>query len=119
MKLRILGNRLRFRLTQEEVKKLCNGEMVMENTTFPTGNTLSYQMGQGKNCIAMTSDYSDNKIKITIPIQLLDGWYHDDRVGLYHTFDQGFEVAIEKDFQCLHKRPGEDESDNYPNPLKS
>jgi hypothetical protein len=47
-------------------------------------------------------------------------WANSVREGIY--YDQGvsedtiLKILIEKDFQCLHKRAGEDETDNFPNP---
>ena len=44
-------------------------------------------------------------------------WANSDRVSLVNKSENGISVLIEKDFQCLHKRPDEDESQNFPNPL--
>ncbi len=121
MKLRILGNKLRFRLSKQEVKELCDGKHIREQTHFPNGNSLTYQVTSRDTVDQPEALYESQKITIQIPSPLLANWHQDDRVGIYHQLNSGntpFEIAIEKDFQCLHKRPGEDESDNYPNPAK-
>ncbi len=113
MKLRILGNKLRFRLTQTEVSMLEQGNNVIEKTGFDDSNLLEYQILVGKDLKDITSSFMNNQICVTIPGHLLTNWSTDEREGLYS--DNG-NIAIEKDFQCLHKRPGEDEQDNFKNP---
>ncbi len=114
MKLRILGNKLRFRVSQEEAQKLENGERIFETIEFNAQATLTYQL------VVMPIDdltvtFSENIIEVGIPHEWLKGWNNDDRVGFYGNVGK-LDISIEKDFQCLHKRPGEDESDNFTNP---
>ena len=112
MKLRILGNKLRFRLTQTEVSMLEQGTIVTEQTEFDDSKAFGYQLLVDE-VTAISTSFQNNIISVSIPRQLVSGWAQDERVGLYS--DNG-NVAIEKDYQCLHKRPGEDEIDNYRNP---
>lgn len=118
MKLRILGNKIRIRLTQQEVKDLTEGKTVSESVDFPGNNRLIYAVAPQSGHNAISAAFSDNRIILGISEKLLSGWHTDDREGLYHATDQ-LEMAIEKDFKCLHKRPGEDETDNFPNPLEN
>lgn len=122
MKLRILGNKLRFRLTQNEVEELTNGLTVSDSVDFPIGESLIYSVVSNENISEISASYREEIIRIMIPAGELTNWENDNREGIYHTIQSEigpFEIAVEKDFKCLHKRPGEDESDNYPNPLET
>ena len=116
MKLRILGNKLRLRLTQTEVSMLEQGNNVIEQTCFEDSNLLEYQILVDLQSNKITSSFLNNRICVTIPAHLLTNWSTDEREGLYS--DNG-NIAIEKDFQCLHKRPDENEQDNFKNPAKT
>ena len=121
MKIRILGNKLRLRLGQQEIRSLADGQPVIESVNFPVGDQLQYTVVPVKEIEEMTAAFLHGKISIEVPSALLTGWEFDDRVGLYHEIeveDNTFSIAVEKDFKCLHKRPGEDETDSYPNPLE-
>ncbi|MEL6560988.1 MAG: hypothetical protein AAFQ94_22535 [Bacteroidota bacterium] len=122
MKLRILGNKLRFRLTQNEVKELSNGLTVSDSVDFPIGESLIYSVASDEKISEMSASYQEEIIRVMIPAAALKNWKNDDREGVYHTIQSEigpFEIAVEKDFKCLHKRPGEDETDNYPNPMEA
>lgn len=122
MKLRILGNKLRFRLTQIEVKELTNGLTVSDSVDFPIGESLIYSVASDEGISEMSASFKEEIIRVMIPSGDLKNWENDNREGVYHTIQSEigpFEIAVEKDFKCLHKRPGEDETDNYPNPMET
>lgn len=121
MKLRILGNKLRFRLTQDEVYELTNGLAVSVSVDFPVGDSLIYSVRAVAGVSEMEASFRNEIIRVTIPATSLTNWETDDREGIYHTIGSevgDFEIAVEKDFKCLHKRAGEDETNNYPNPME-
>ncbi|MEL7144886.1 MAG: hypothetical protein AAFO69_00855 [Bacteroidota bacterium] len=121
MKIRILGNKLRLRLQQQEIQKLAAGQAVVETVNFPIGDQLHYAVEPVGVGAEVTATFQNSKISVKIPGELLDGWEMDDRVGIYQEMksaEEAFSIAVEKDFKCLHKRPGEDESGNYPHPLE-
>lgn len=120
MKIRILGNKLRLRLVQQEIRDLTEGRPVVESVDFPVGDQLQYAVEPAADLSEVTAAFEGGKISVKVPVALLEGWEMDDRVGIYHeadTDERTFSIAVEKDFKCLHKRPGEDESDNYPHPM--
>ena len=117
MKLRILGNKVRLRLSMTEVSQLCAGESVSITVNFPLGNNLIYMVINNPELEKIEICYLENTISLSVPNKILSGWLDDDREGIYYKWEtQQFEIALEKDFQCLHKRPGEDEKDNFQNP---
>ncbi|MCR9251301.1 MAG: hypothetical protein NXI20_12800 [bacterium] len=120
MKLRILGNKLRYRLSQTEVSELESGQSVTKSVVFPAGNSFQYSVVNSKSISQPEIVFENQVIQLSIPSFELQGWTEDSREGIYHKWDNdSFEIALEKDFQCLHKRPGEDETDNYPNPREN
>lgn len=125
MKLRIKGNSIRLRLTQTEVDEIGKGKAVRE--TVPFGNmfpSLHYNMIAHANIERIAVSYEDQQIQVSIPEKQAKQWTSSDTVGIEEIlhFDNGdsLHLLIEKDFQCLHKRPHEaDESDQFPNPEQS
>ena len=122
MKLRIHNNSIRLRLSQTEVDQLAQGRPLHEKLDFPLeyGNTFFYSLVPNPDIDAVMATFSNNEILIQLPSTEVIEWAISDRVGINKsirtTTGSHLTVDIEKDFQCLHKRPGEDESDNFPHP---
>ena len=118
MKVRIKGNSIRFRLTQSEVKQLCEKEFFLETTHFDE-NVLSYAVKLHESDQVLSSSFENNQITLFVSRQQAQNWDKDERVGFEHIFTtkNGTELhlLLEKDFTCLENR-AEDQSDNYPNP---
>lgn len=118
MKIRIKGNSVRFRLTQTEVKTLCERDMVREKTQFNEAHFV-YAVKASNDRDNLHASFFDQGIILFVPKSTLSDWYTNDEVGFYHSqiLDNGqeLELTLEKDFVCLDDRD-EDESDNYPNP---
>lgn len=122
MKLRINDNAIRLRLTQSEVEQIGKGIPICQTLNLKTNREVNF----GYNLIPLAKTqvinarYASNKLIITIPASLAKTWANTDKVTLKHVQDENTKneslILIEKDFQCLHKRPDEDESDNFPNP---
>lgn len=123
MKIRIQGNSIRLRLSQSEVAAFGEKKMVQDSTQFGASpdDTLIYslEMAQLKEPGAA---YAPNHIKVFIPENMGQHWANSEEVGISHESKLGdgavLKILVEKDFQCLTTRPGEDESDNFPNPLE-
>jgi hypothetical protein len=114
MKLRIKGNFLRIRLEKPEVQQLLESGSVKETTTF-AHKLFQYAVVSGayEN---LSASFTENQIAIHIPKAACSRFCQTDEVSLSGT-DGALELLVEKDFQCLHKRPDEDESQMYANPL--
>lgn len=120
MKLRILDNSLRFRLSQSEVARLGAGDTLVATARFPDGNELSYALQSGDTRSTAQAVFSDGAVRVTFPGSELAQWAAGEQVGLSRDFELGgggsLRVLVEKDFACLSPRAGEDESDLYPHP---
>jgi hypothetical protein len=121
LKLRIRGNTVRLRLTRGEVEAVGRGELVEESTHFPDGSVLRYQMVPGGvQEASQSSNDEGHLIRIEVPSVVATNWAeNEEQVGL--TGDQPFiveplEILVEKDFDCVTPRVGEDPVDTYPNP---
>lgn len=113
MKIRIKGNSVRFRLTQSEVKQLCENGSVSEQTNFEdTSFRYTVKMTDDKD--TLFANFEDGMITLFLPEGLGKDWYTNERVGFQHHQDTLF-LLLEKDFTCLDNTM-EDQTDNYPNP---
>ena len=117
-----MGDSLRIRLSQSEVDTIGKEGIVQETTTFPGNEKLTYDIRSTEsNKLGCT--FANNTISIFVPHSKLDEWVSTDLVGFHQEIDldknQKLSILIEKDFKCLTTRPNEDDSDLYPNPLKS
>ena len=119
MKLRIKGNSIRLRLTQGEVQRIGAGQEVREEVGFGTG-TFAYTLTVDASIPAVDAQFYGQEIQVRIPAGQATAWAHSDQVGMEESVPgsegQWLHVLIEKDFQCLHQRPNEDESDHFKNP---
>ncbi|MDF0707627.1 DUF7009 family protein [Flagellimonas okinawensis] len=118
MKIRIKGNSIRFRLTQSEVKQLCETGSITETTQF-CDNIFHYQVKLIPSLKHLKASYSNNNILMMVPEDDGRNWHHEDTVGFEQEMElndgKKLHLLLEKDFTCLENRV-EDQSDNYPNP---
>ena len=122
MKLRIHGNSIRFRVTQNETAALAAGARLEESAQFGTapGEIFTYAVETSSQCHDVRASYSKGMIQVTIPADMARAWATTSQVGIEHAQQVAtgtvLKIIIEKDFQCLHSRLAEDERDNFPNP---
>ena len=119
MKLRIKGNSIRLRLTQSEIRQIAAGQTVREEVLFGTGH-FAYALLPDPALSAPDARFRDGELEVRLPADLAAQWAHTEQVGIEARVPgrsgTSLHLLIEKDFQCLHKRPGEDESDHFKNP---
>jgi hypothetical protein len=120
MKLRILDNSIRLRLSQAEVALLANAEEVLASTYFPAGNALHYRIVPNQAAEKINLSYDQAGITVTIPATQIKEWANSEEVGISASNDlpnnESVRILIEKDFQCLTTRAHEDESGLFPHP---
>ncbi len=119
MKLRIKGNSIRLRLTQSEIHRISAGQTVREEVCFGMGH-LAYALLTDSAIQHPDALFREGEIQVRLPAAQATRWALTDQVGIEAqvagSAGNQLHILIEKDFQCLHKRPGEDESDHYQNP---
>ena len=119
MKLRIKDNSIRLRLTQSEVTQLRTEGRVEAVVRFGPGQELRYALEASPNVAELTAYYEDHALVVALPEAWVPDWVDTDRVGFDGLQQVGerdeLMLLVEKDFECLHKRP--DEEDAFPHPL--
>ena len=120
MKLRILDNSIRLRLTQSEVDAAATDGLVKGRVRFPGGKTFDYILENSPATVAPEAHLSNNVLTVRVPAPDIRDWAATDRVAIdaLQVLGDGehLRILIEKDFQCLTPREGEDESDMFPHP---
>ena len=118
MKLRIRDDSIRLRLSQSEVARVADGQGVHSHTRFPNGCMLGYAI-ETSSGEAITARLADSVITVHVPMAIAADWAAAEEVSL--SAEQPLEggvlsVLIEKDFECLDPRTGDEDSDAFPNP---
>lgn len=121
MKLRLNNNSIRLRLTQTEAHQIAAGNAVTEKLCLGSeAMGFGYSLVPDDKTEQIQAIYADNHLSVIVPQSIAKPWAVSEEVTIRHVLHEGLEhenlLLIEKDFQCLHKRPDEDESDNFPNP---
>jgi hypothetical protein len=118
MKLRARGNSIRLRLSQSDLATLLDCGVVEERIEFPNGSSLRYRLECSE---ASTPDaaYADGAVTVRFPKRSIDAWADPAEVSLSAdcAIEGGtLDLLVEKDYQCLAPREGEDDDDLFPNP---
>ncbi|MEO0574015.1 MAG: hypothetical protein AAF004_01040 [Pseudomonadota bacterium] len=118
MKLRVLNNTLRFRLSQSEVVRFIAGQRIQSSVVFPGSGVLHYSIVANVDNAPATALFDQDGIAIVMPGEAVATFADDDVITIDASIgsdDRSLVIKIEKDFQCLVPR-GEDESDLYVHP---
>ena len=118
MKLRILGNSIRLRLSQSDLAALLDGGAVEDRVVFPAGAALTYRLecSSGQSAEA---DFGNDGISIRFPRAEIEKWARPSEVTIRAQLEleEGqLELLVEKDCKCLSPRDVEDDGDLFPNP---
>ncbi len=119
MKMRILGNSLRLRLSQPETEAIARGETVSQAVAFPGGERLTYSL-KPSDTPNLDARFEGGRIVVLLPREAGVVWARGPEVSLERKvpLPDGalLRLLVEKDFRCLKERPDEDESDLFPHP---
>ena len=120
MKLRILDNSIRLRLTQSEVQKVSTDGLVRGRARFAGSNSFEYVLESSPATVRPEAHISNNVLTVRIPKLDIRQWADSDKISIdsEQVLDDGerLRILVEKDFHCLAPRTGEDESDMFPHP---
>jgi len=121
MKLRIRGNSVRIRVSQTELKQLAEAGIAEDAVRFGPDVGLVYRVrvvADGR----IAADLADGALTVTLPKADVERWTAPDEVSIRGEQPIGggetLKILVEKDFECLTPREGEDESDLFPNPAQ-
>lgn len=120
MKLRILDNSLRLRLTQSEVQMLASTGRVAATTSFGPGAALGYALEASRDVAETIARFDGGHVTVTVPEQVVRTWSESAQVGIEKEQPVGggrvLTVLVEKDFKCLHGAASRVDADAFPNP---
>ena len=120
MKLRIRDNSVRLRLTRGEVSTLHQDGIIKCRTGFPGGREFRYELESSPAIVSPGAFLSDSVMTVRLPEATVLAWATTDQVSIRgeQLLQDGetINILVEKDYQCLTPREGEDESDMYPHP---
>ena len=119
MKVRIHNNSIRLRLSRPEVAAFQKGGHVEERLEFGPELLKSFRcvLIQEEAAQAVTARYLPGLIEVVVPQALAQRWAESEDVRMNGSYSRGekpISIAIEKDFQCLHR--DEKDGDAFPNP---
>lgn len=122
MKLRILNNSVRLRLTRSEVASAAAGDPIEAACQFGPGeqHTLKYRVMAHPDADGIEASFEAGVVTVAVPRDRLLRWATSDAIGMRREAREAPSpspsLLIEKDFACLKPREGEEDSDTFPNP---
>ncbi len=123
MKLRLLDDSIRLRLSRSEVIAADKGGVVEGQTRFPDGAAFTYALEARKDSSQASAAFSHERMVVQLPAAQVAAWANDDTAVSLHgeiELPRGgaLTLLVEKDFRCLSPREGEDQSDLFSNPQR-
>jgi hypothetical protein len=115
MKLRILNDAVRLRLDRDEVDRIGLAQKVEAWTHFADQKVLSYCLSVG-DVPSVQATFRDDRLAVLLPRQVAHQWANDETAVSITGRHGPTSVLIEKDFECLDPRAGEDQSNRFRNP---
>lgn len=120
MKLRILGDSVRLRLSKSDVQTLCEQGQVADTAHFGAGAALTYTLRLDEGAADVHARLEGSHIRVSLPRAQGVAWAEGDEVGISASQslaeDRELSLLIEKDFQCLAPRDGEEDYDGFEHP---
>ena len=120
MKLRVLDNSIRLRLTRSEVDAIGGDGVVRGRVRFAGNNTFVYMLESSSTIVKPEAYVSNNVLTVRVPQMDIRRWARSEEISIQseQLLDDGdhLKILVEKDFHCLSPREGEDESDMFPHP---
>jgi hypothetical protein len=116
------GNSIRLRLTRSEVDRVRREGSVSASVSFPGGAALEYALESTRSSEKTGARFAANRIIVSVPEAVIREWAASTQVSINGHETLGthdtLAILVEKDFECLTPREGEDESDMFPHPQK-
>lgn len=120
MKIRIHDDSIRLRLNRGEVEQIGRLESVTCATHFPSGDVFSYQLSVSDAGATTTAEFREGGIEVVLSAPQAQQWaLSETEVSIVvdaPIANGSLALLIEKDFECLDPRDGEDQSNRFRNP---
>jgi hypothetical protein len=122
MKLRIKGNSLRLRVSPTEMEQIAAQGWVEDTVRFAADAALRYRL-EVAPADRLAATFEGGGICVTVPVGAAERWRRAGEVTISGEQalpgDETLNILIEKDFECLNPRLGDDDVDTFPNPAKA
>lgn len=122
MKLRILGNSLRIRLAQRDLRSLASGQCIEQTTVFSPSSKLVLSVESSLQAERAVAIFAGHRLSLRLPLAEVRQWAETEQVGIEAEQPigdgQSLHILIEKDFECLQPRASVD-TDAFPNPKRT
>lgn len=96
--------------------------VVRQHVEFGPGRRLTYELRVATGG-RVGASFDDGCIRVTLPLAVAERWQEPGEVSIGGEQElprgERLKILVEKDFQCLVPREGEDQSGLFPNPQKS
>jgi hypothetical protein len=124
MKLRLLDDSIRLRLSRDEVVAADERGVVEGQTRFPDGSVFTFALEALKNKSNASASYASDRLVVKLPAPQISAWAKDNTAVSLHgelalPLGGQLKVLVEKDFECLAPRGDEDQSNLFRNPAKT
>jgi hypothetical protein len=121
MKLRLLDDSIRLRLSRDEVVAAAERGVVEGRTRFPDGSVFRFALESLENKPDASASYASDRLVVKLPAPQISAWANDDTaVSLHGELDLPLggrlKLLVEKDFRCVSPRDDEDQSNLFQNP---
>jgi hypothetical protein len=121
MKLRLLDDSIRMRLSRSEVTAAAESGVIEGQTSFPDGSVFKFALEAAGSGGEAGAAYTGDRMVVKLPAAEITTWANDDEAvsltgELALPSGGSLAILVEKDFQCLAPREGEDQSDLFRNP---
>jgi len=124
MKLRLLDDSIRLRLSRDEVVAADEQGIVEGQTRFPDGSVFTFALEALKNGSDASASYASDRLVVKLPAPKISAWANDDAAVSLHGELQlplggRLKLLVEKDFRCLSPPDDEDQSNLFQNPERA
>jgi hypothetical protein len=123
MKLRLLDDSIRLRLSRDEVIAAQEQGIVEGQTRFPDGSVFTFAL-EALNSSDASASYTSDRMVVRLPVARISAWAKDDTAVSVHgelelPLGGRLKLLVEKDFQCVSPRGDEDQSNLFENPQRT
>lgn len=121
MKLRLLDDSIRLRLSRDEVIAADEQGVVEGQTRFPDGSVFTFALETLENGSNASASFASDRLVVKLPAPKIAAWAKDDTAVSLHgelALPRGgpLKLLVEKDFRCVAPRDDEDQSNLFQNP---
>ena len=121
MKLRLLDDSIRLRLSRDEVIAANERGVVEGRTRFPDGSVFTFALEALESSSDANASYARDRLVVRLPAPAISAWAKDDTAVSLHVelalpLGGQLKLLVEKDFRCVSPRDDEDQSNLFRNP---